>query len=216
MIKQTIKILLVSGLTYLILFGGYSFVSAKYEDFENYQAGYFYVKSKYHEKMNEYFNGKIQHFLEIKPDNKDYSPPENEECDEDNVSTYCVAMGALDLYSKYAASLDQVSAYIWAKNEVPARQPVPVIGDPLGTLVDIFREATNVEQAIDEEKGDALDIMEMTISGYNEFRLAWPMHLKYEEIIVDLTDYRDAIADIRIKTERFPLKFIDATSQSCE
>jgi hypothetical protein len=218
---RTIRILIVSLLTTFLLYGFYSFFIASAEyPFEYPNAGYFIVKMKYHEAMNDYFNKKIKLFLGMKSDDKDYFPPkEGEECGEKNVSTYCVAMGALDTFMAYSATLDKVPALALQNSlsgkgvQVPT---APVIGNPAKTIADVFSAVITTDQDIATEKKNALNIMEATISSYNEFRLAYPMHKKYEEIINELFNYRDSIRMIRLQIQRLPAKFKDVTSQSCQ
>ena len=205
--------LVTAFITYSVMYGGYSLIAAaeKY-DFEIPGLGYINVKLGYHVDMNDFFNDKIERMLEMDMDDSDYAPPpDGEECSakkhENNVSTYCVAMGALDRYLAYSRTLDEVKAMI---GPFEFSGKLPLVGV---SISDVFNMTGRRDAAVEEEKISALRLMEMTIASYNELRLAYPMHLKYEELIVDLTRYRDFLADIRSRSEWLPSKYVDATSR---
>ncbi|MBI4231647.1 hypothetical protein HY605_00320 [Candidatus Peregrinibacteria bacterium] len=69
--------------------------------------------------------------------------------------------------------------------------------------------------AAKEEEGKAMQSMKATVGAYNEYRLAYPMHKKYEEVIDNLIEYKDATEDIKQEVMQFPGKFIDATTSQC-
>lgn len=215
---RPIKTIAIALSTYLLLYTGYTAFSAEKYGFEYPNAGYLYVKNQYHLLMKEYFDDKIALFLKMSLDDPNYSPPkEDEECSPKNVSTYCVAMGALDMYETYLDTLDDVTAMFLTTGGAEIDDlTVPVLGNPTGMIADTFQWITNVEDDVEREKENALQVMELTVDAYNELRLALPMHKKYEQVLVDLTNYRDILSDIKLKTQRFPVKFIDATSQSCK
>jgi hypothetical protein len=131
---------------------------------------------------------------------------------------YCAAMGAVDIFTAYMSTLDYVSAPVLSMNKDAASQPalLPVVGNPFAAVRDTFATALSVDDAISAERVEAEKVMDMAIAAYNEFRLAYPMHKKYEDIISDLYKYRDMISDIRTKTMDFPGEFIDSTSKSCK
>lgn len=227
LVKRTIRTLIFSVFTLFALYGGYTIFAADEYSFETPNAGFYSVKSEYHSTMNDYFNYKIELFLETELDSPNQVPPPDGNCPKAteesdsayNVSTYCVAMGAVDIFTAYMKTLDDVSAPILSLNEDAAEQQpalLPIVGNPFAAVRSILGAATNVEDAIGKERIEAEKVLDMAIAAYNEFRLAYPMHEKYEEIIVDLYKYRDMIADITTKTMDFPGEFIDSTSKSCK
>lgn len=227
LVKKTIRTLIFSVFTLFVLYGGYTIFAADEYSFESPNSGFYPVKADYHSTMNDYFNYKIELFLETDPDSPNQVPPPDKICPKAseesdsayNVSTYCVAMGAVDIFTAYMKTLDDVSAPILSLNkDAASQQPalLPIVGNPFAAVRSILGAATNVEDAIGEERIEAEKVLDMAIAAYNEFRLAYPMHKKYEEIIVDLYKYRDMIADITTKTMDFPGEFIDATSKSCQ
>lgn len=212
-LKWTIRTLLTAFITYFVLWGGYSlFAAAEEYSFQKPSLGYAAVKYWYHFSMNSYFNDKIERMLEMDMDDPNYAPPpDGENCTdkkyENNVSTYCVAMGALDMYLAYSKTLDEVKAII-GPFEFSGKLPLAQV-----SLSDIFNVAGRRDDAVETEKVEALKLMELTVSAYNELRLAYPMHKKYEALIVDLTRYRDFLSDVRSRSEWLPSKYIDATSR---
>lgn len=190
------------------------------EDLKNTFAGmgYLCVKSLYHEEMNELFNNKLEILLNLLKE-KDFEKypafqtPGNvtidnykELCAIDNVSTYCVSMQALDVYIGYIKVLDRVKSYV----------PFELPGGDNGIISKVFKESGKRNTAIANEAENARKVMEATIGAYNEFRLAYPMHKKYEQIIKDLVKYKQKIKHIRSEVIEFPIKFVDATSTSCK
>ena len=57
--------------------------------------------------------------------------------------------------------------------------------------------------------------MEVTISAYNEFMLAYPMHKKYENMLKSLTNYKNALKGLSYESMVFPLKFVGTSSYTC-
>lgn len=209
-----------------MLYGGYTVFNAGAYTFETPILGYYFVKMEYLSEMNSYFNEKITKLVEMIDDDLDgpnYSPPvEGEECSEDNVSTYCVAMGALDRYDAYVATLDNVMSFV-GPTDGDIRLFLPLVGNSTSVpMIDELNPAQVLgitsarNEAIRVEKGEALRLMDMAIGAYNEFRTAYPMHQKYDEIIVALTKYREALEEIRVDASKMPPKFMDSTSSSCK
>lgn len=166
--------------------------------------------------MNKFFNDKIETMLATDlSDPNSQPPPENGECSEKNVSTYCVAMAATDMYEAYVNTLNKVSAHVGPyEGDTDIAMPSFIAGGNLN-LSDILNLTGSRNELIADEKVEAGDILDMAIAAYNELRLAYPMHKKYQEILLKLTDFRNFLSDIRVKTAKLPGKFIDATSSSC-
>jgi len=184
--------------------------------------GYAGTKFSYHKHMNAYFNEKIKSMIKMDMDDPNYSPPNGEEeCSEDNVSTYCVSMGALDRYYSYMDILDEIKGLFtpWAFDfEARFINDLPLLGGGttgLGqtSVSDLLGLAGMLNDAIRRERQSALEAMELTISAYNELRLAYPMHKKYEELLTDLHSYKDMVLDVESRAEWLPKKYIGATSK---
>lgn len=213
--KKTLKILSSALITIFVVYGIYGvFASAEDYSFEQPVLGFDLVKELYHDEINEYFNNKIELFLETDPDDENYViPPEGEKCGKKNVSTYCVAMGALDMYYEYSATLDLISPIVM---DIQTYTTAPVTGTAVGTVASLFSSLSAIDAKVEQEKADAMKVMDMTISTYNEFRLALPMHLKYKLVMEDLYAYVKSLRGLRYTLYSFPAKFINASSQDCK
>lgn len=205
----------------MVVYGGYTI----YAETKNYYAfeslsDFSSVKSAYHDSINEFFNDKIDQLMTIlkKPEfykdvnflspanvnSTDASSPNyyTKKCGDTNVSTYCVSMGALDLYMAYIATLGTVN------QNIPPRQGQTIKG--------AYEIITITDKAIQTEIVDAKRIMTGTVAVYDEFRRAYPTHKQNQEIIKTLVKYKIALQKIRQVVTSFPLRFIDATSPDCE
>lgn len=228
---EKLKIFLVAMITTVFCFGSYHLLAA--EDDENVEDGtdstenstFARIKNDYHQKMNDLFNKKFEELAVIlEADNfesdKNFNPPSRieepfldpaedslevivQKCGKKNVSTYCVSMESLALYSAYVQELQ------YLKLGVLEYQGESEISGILSSTNSRNRE-------IDQEIEDARLVMESALSAYNEFRLAYPMHQKYQEIINNLNIYRLNLKDIRERVVGFPSKFVDATTIYCE
>lgn len=213
--NRKIRISFVSLITALALYVTSSLVSSAYF-FEAPYMGFYFVKYSYHDEMNKFFNDKIETMLATDLADPNSKPPsEDGECSDANVSTYCVAMKATDMFEAYINTLDKVSAHVGPyEGDTDIPMPSIIAGGNLN-LSDILSITGSRDTLVAEEKVAASDILDMAIAAYNELRLAYPMHVKYKEILLKLTNFRNFLSDIRVKTAKLPGKFIDATSSSC-
>lgn len=180
------------------------------------------VSNQYHGEMNDYFNLKMERLNELIDDmdfeHEDFLPPSQvavpnlnpvedelpeivEKCGEDNVSTYCVSMGALDLYLRYVNALNRLKGTL-----------VEGTGD---SVSDLYQATQNRYVVINREIEEARRVLETTVATYNEYRLAYPMHKKYQEIADNLVLYRSALNEINRELINWPVEFVDATTHKC-
>jgi len=206
-IFKNLSISLITTIFVVIIgYGGYTKIYAQSEQFY----GFPIVQASYHMKMNNLFNDKFKKLNEILKDdqfaeNPNFNPPENpDNCDKDNVSTYCVGIEALELYIAYLKNLEGIRGDIY------------IDYDNAGTISTVLNQLDISQDQIDTEISEARSVMEKTLSAYNEYRLAYPMHKRYNKIIKALLKYRLAIKNIRLRVAKFPEKFIDATSSTCK
>lgn len=213
-LKRPIKILVSALITTMLLYSSYNiFALAAPYSFEYPSLGLIPVKLAYHSEMNTYFNDKISAFLDMDPQDPNYSAPkDDQECGEKNVSSYCVAFGALDRFMAYVKTLDEITPTLLNFQN----SEVWLVGNPAATVTDIFYAAASNQQKVNAEKKHALAVMDAAVSAYNEFRLALPVHLKYEELIKELYVFIKNLKSLRMELAHFPVKFIDASSQSCK
>lgn len=209
-------------ITTFLISGGYAIYAetAKkdYYTFKQPSASFYTVQGLYHESMNEYFNDKLAMLVEMTDASTnfyispDFTPPKDVtssnysiKCGEKNVSTYCVSMGAMDLYLAYVDTLNQMKGFLPMEN-LPAN---PTAGN-------LLNQKTSRDVMIDKEYEQARTVMESTIGAYDEFRMAYPTHKKYVSVLNGMIKYKIALAKIKNQILKFPGKFIDATSAECK
>ncbi len=208
--KSTIWSLLVALTIVIVGYSGYSIYAdtiIEYTDqFADTDDSFNTIKSNYHEAMNDYFNEKVDFLLDMM-DEKDYvKKPEfsaEGECTEKNVSSYCVSMGALELYMAYVETI------------LIVRAKLPKV-DEDSNQSSLFSDVSLRNAKIELEIEDAKMVMEQTIKLYDEFKMAYPTHMEYKKIIKSLNKFKIAIKNVREEVETFPGKFIDATSPTCK
>lgn len=221
-IKHIIFSFVAAIVTIFAVYGGYAIyaadTSADYGKFYDFQTvensrGFSILKSEYHSNMNDYFNYKFAQLTELVDkeekfyDHKDFRAPESdtnlvENC-KTNVSTYCVAIGATDIYIAYLEKLNAM------KGTMPT---IALSSSSIKLVVDLVKTRGD---EIDKDAKDSKIVLEAAINVYKEFQSAYPMHKKYKEIIDNLTKYKIALGKIRKQTDTFPLRFVDATSDQC-
>ncbi|MBT3704301.1 hypothetical protein HOG17_00810 [Candidatus Peregrinibacteria bacterium] len=221
--KWTIRLLVTAFATYFMLYSGYVMLaSGDSYKFESPKLGFGLVKYTYHIEMSMYFNEKIEKMLAMKLDDPNQLPPTGEECPPNNISTYCVAMGALDRYMAYLDTLDRVKALFgpFDLETEPTLMKYLTLGlTGLGetSISQVLGLSSLLNDAVAREKDSAYAVMDATIAAYNELRVAYPMHKKYEETIDLLYKYRNAVRWVRRDAMRLPTKYVDATSKKgCE
>ncbi len=218
---KIIKHIIASGfiaiITVFFIYGSYTIYARDTYDFE--EKGHFLaVKTSYHSGMNDLFNEKIEKLIEIfekgrglndpniyapKCDVKDSSDCRNS-CNEDNVSTYCVSVEALNRYLAYIIKLKQLENTVsWHSSDT----------NNLGKLFELTYER-NAVMAEEEEK--ARIHMEGALNAYNELRMAYPMHVQYEKLSDSLIKYKNQLRSIYRQVKKYPVNFVDMTSTKCQ
>ena len=215
---QQLKNILVSGavavITAAVMFGGWTIYAETkldpYLTFTNPADGFDLVQNAYHKAMNQYFNDKMDNFLaliEQYPDdffnqNAFKAPDTAAECTENNVSSYCVGLGAMELYLSYMETLVEMQDF------------VPVTDGT--TQAEKFAAVEARDAKIEAEIEEARTVMEAAVGIYDEYRLSYPVHIRYEKVITSLRKYQIALEKVRFQVEGFPIKLIDSTSAYCE
>lgn len=191
---------------------------AQEKTYENPDYPFALIKSSYHETMNDLFNEKIFKLNKILEkenfyEDENLNVPEGinsenfeEKCGEDNVSTYCVSMIGLKIHKKYLNTLSQLF------EQIPARDQEE---DELD-LYSVYFATSSQNLEIKNEINDSKKVFLSTLSAYNEYKLAYPVHKKNIEIIKTLTNLRKSVSHLRKIVDMLPSKFIDATSAYCK
>jgi hypothetical protein len=213
--KNILITFLSAFVTIVLVYGGYN-IYASADDSNGFDEDFTALSYEYHNDMNDFFNEKIEYLVEILEEedffeNEDFIVPEGvdsknyvEKCGETNVSTYCVAIEALDIYIGYLEDLNVVKGSL------------STVEIDLPTVSDMVEEISVRDEGIESEVSDAKTVMFAAVAAYDEFKTAYPMHKKYKEIIENLVKYKIAVKKIANQTVEFPLRFIDATSSTCE
>lgn len=221
--KHILVTLITSVITAVLAYSGYTLYAATYE-FQNNGVDFDATFGAYHGEMNDYFNGKLEQLVKIVNDNPDTFtdnkffkvPPDIDvvkdsletvltKCGKENVSGYCVSMGALSRYMNYAKKLEVIG------NSLP-----PITNSGSTTTMELLNRANSQKEKVLVEATQARQVMEATVQTYNEFMGAFPMHKKYEVIIQNLIKYKLSLKTIKNQVMRFPGKFIDSSSSQCE
>jgi len=79
----------------------------------------------------------------------------------------------------------------------------------------VVGESATQLNRIETEVDVAERTLELSISAYNELHMAYPLHVKYRDLITQLEDYRDDLADLRDEVTLFPATFHDISTTSC-
>ncbi len=159
------------------------------------------VEKSYHKRINEIFNAKLTLLKQGEDGNGTTEIPKNDECSENNYSTYCLAMTVAKEYDLYNAALGKRKAVTNPQEEETVDQLA------LRTIA----EHNEIKNELDRSK-KALDI---SIKTYDELLAAYRMHLQYEKIIESITKYNKKLIEFREEVDKLPGKFIDATTTQC-
>ncbi len=168
----------------------------------------FDAKFTFHASMNSFFNDKISEVASIISEdekffeNENFITPEDDDC-EGNVSSYCVAMQATDLYFSYRNKLSDIKEFL---PELPDNATKETALNSIG----------NRDEKVDVEVDEALKVVEATIIAYDEFKTALPMHNKFRQLIRLLNKFKIHLEDVNDQVKEFPLRFVDASSSTCE
>lgn len=165
----------------------------------------------YHKDMNELFNDALEELLKKTPDDPDVLPPlEGETCPTTNVSTYCVAMAAVDKFDAFSRALQFThSPYFYDPEFVDAE------GGEVVTLGDVWGEQFSRSDLIDEQLALAEKTLDATLSVYSEVYLYYNLHTEYWNLINDLEKFRNGLADVRQQVEHYPHTFQNRTTTEC-
>lgn len=223
-LKNILLSLISAVITVTVLYGGYTIYAEnnRVTNFRERGLNFREVELRYNEAMNIYFNEKIKILNELLEEEDFYDheyfkvpadiDPFNddmdeilEKCGKENVSTYCVSMGALKNYIDYVRILTGKFGQL----ELPETEGFV-------TSAEILDKAVVRNEQMREEIENARKVMLTTVSVYNEYKLAYPMHKKYREIIILLSKYRNTMRKVAANSSYFPVKFVNVTSSHCE
>jgi hypothetical protein len=161
------------------------------------------LEKLYHGRINELFNNKLKLLEKGDKGGGTNKIPEGDNCEENNYSTFCLALAAIKEYEQYEEVLLNRKTYI------------EVDPDTIPYLTEESLKLIAQENRINNELVMAQRALDVSLATYNEIMTAYVMHKEYEKIIESLIKYKNKLLKLRKEIERFPSKFIDATTASC-
>ena len=203
-ITKKIKIGIFLAVVLMVIYGTVNlYAAATSSPYENDKLSLYEVTKLYHKRINDLFNAKIKLLTEGEKGSGTGKTPDGDECPENNYSTYCLAMTAAKEYEMLKAALEK------------RKQIVELGEEERPTLEAVTMQAFAKINEIDLELARSRKALDTALETYNELRIAYPMHLQYQELIKNLTEYNKKLSDLRKQVEKFPGKFIDATTTEC-
>ena len=196
------------------IYGGYTLFAenTEYDAFLK-KTSFYFAQSAYHSGISDLFDDKLSMLVKLVDTNPNFLSDKNfnmpsdvtpanypDKCGKENVSTYCVAMETMDLYLAYVNHIEKMSSAI----------------KEASTIKEALKNTSGRNSDITAEVEEARMVMDATVKAYNEFRMAYPVHKKFEETIKNLTKYKLLLKGVRNEVSHFPEEFIDATSKDCE
>ncbi len=160
------------------------------------------VEKAYHTRVNDIFNAKLTLLKQGEKGGGTTEAPKNDECSENNYSTYCLALAVAKEYDQYSVALNKKKAYV-------------VITDENATLEQVSLMTISQHNEIVNELDRSRKALDIGVKTYDELLAAYRMHLQYEKIIKSLTKYNKKLSEYRKEVEKLPGKFIDATTTQC-
>lgn len=227
MLKKILLTFFTAITTVVLIYGSFTIYAASNKPNFRTATDYYTVFSAYNGEMNDFFNGKVKKLVTLVGDvdgdfyqnvekKKLFLPPADladsdgipdivKKCGEENLSSYCISIGALSKYDQYIKKLQEIKGDV----NLSGVSSFSSISETLNSL-------DKRNQTINKQSEQANAVMQATVAAYNEFRLAYPMHVKYQEILKQLTKYKLILKDIRLRAAEFPVRFVDVSTSKCE
>lgn len=122
----------------------------------------------------------------------------NQENGQDRIVGFGIT--ALEEYARYAAYLDELIL-----DPVRYRQQDP--SPPLQMQDDFVAAQMDLVTELEAEKEKALRALDIALNAFNEMRVAYPLHLRFEKIIEHLQLYRNQFKRLRTLVDCVPDRF---------
>lgn len=186
---------------------------------------------KYHDSLNDFLNEKMDVLMSGKGNEKIPKSKNFRNCEQNYTSTWCVSMTMLNEYyrlrthliearNKLAQNLNAAQATARKKlqerlKKEPGRSIEALEKEIAPTYQDLISAVQELDATIDRELEIAQQTLELAVAAYDELHIAWALHTKYLDLIDQLEDYRNAIAEIRDEVELFPFTFFNVQTTQC-
>ncbi len=160
------------------------------------------IEKMYHKKVNDIFNSKLTLLKQGEKGKGTAEVPKNDQCGENNYSTYCLAVTVAKEYDQYAVAMDKRKSYIKITEENM-------------TLTQASLTTINQRNEVENELNRSKLALDMAVKTYDEILVSYKLHMQYEKIIKSLTKYNKKLIEYRKEVEKLPGKFIDASTTQC-
>ncbi|MBN1494322.1 hypothetical protein JW911_01140 [Candidatus Peregrinibacteria bacterium] len=161
------------------------------------------LEKLYHKRINDLFNSKLKLLHEGSKGSGTGQAPQGDECPDNNYSTYCLSLSAAKEFEQFQTAMLKKKQIV----EIPE-------GSNLN-LQEVSLKAIAAINEIDSELARAKTALDAALATYNELRIMYPMHLQFEEMIKNLTEYNKKIIEFRKNAEKLPPSFVDSTTSQC-
>jgi hypothetical protein len=141
-----------------------------------------------------------------------------------NVSSYCVAIGATKAHLIFTNKMQLATKSVndnldpeFEKARELQNNGEYDIKDFWGTTtLDLQRTISNNKEFVDTAIQKSEASIKQSLEIYDEFKLAYPMHVKLKKIRNSLITYKLVMKKLTNQARYIPGKFIDVTSKDCE
>ncbi|MEK7146104.1 MAG: hypothetical protein AAB802_02875 [Patescibacteria group bacterium] len=157
----------------------------------------------FHLQVNEITNDFIDRLINEPEPLVDY-PATQENCSEDNVSTYCLAVTLNEELTAFEAGM------IVHKDRFREEDETGAI-----SLDEAIKAQKRRASMVDSEVEAARKSVDLTLAVYNELQNTYPVHKELIRLVDNLEEYRDNLAMIRDTVELYPSQFHNVTSGAC-
>ncbi|HCW32144.1 MAG: hypothetical protein UT36_C0002G0039 [Candidatus Peregrinibacteria bacterium GW2011_GWF2_39_17] len=157
----------------------------------------------YHQTMNDLFNKSIE---KMTSGSGDLNPPTNDDCPDNNVSTFCVAMRATNEYDGFLIALKSHQNYFTDETS-PANQSL--------STEEALNQQGQREDLRNSQIAIAQNVLSVSLATYNEIQIFYPLHLEYSKLIKQLEKYRDGLSKVRREVEKYPKTFQNVSTTKC-
>lgn len=168
----------------------------------------------YHLQVNEITNGYIERLLASENPDVLY-PPSDEGCDDENLSTFCLAKAlneSLTAFEKELMSrkseLEDLSS---TSEDTESEEGASVL-----TFGDALLKASQQKSVVEGQMQSAEDALDLTLAVYNQLQVVYPIHKEMLTFRTNLESFRDNLSLVRNVLELYPSRFNGATSAQCK
>ncbi len=214
-------LLVVIALFYSNILAGNALKESESYDFLQEEGNVPAMMKAYHSFVNDTFNEQFERLNDAFKDGpneetkKLLKPPkleDNETCNSDNLSTYCLAEKLTQTFSAYSEAMIANTSLFTESGECESGYEDE---DSPATVDEVTQYASSRTTFISQELEHAKQTLDMSLAVYNEFQTAYVMHRKYEEILESLQKYEASLYRIRKDVEKYPMKFVNVSTPNC-